>query len=76
MSEVEWLETFAGNLRDLMIEQGYNQEQLSEATGLSQGTISNYLNKKRLPTIRALVNICYEMNLSFDELMDFGSRID
>ena len=76
MSEAEWLEIFSDNLRDLMNEQGYNQEQLSETTGLSQGTISNYLNKKRLPSVKALVNICYELNLSFDDLMDFGSRID
>lgn len=76
MSENEWLDIFAENLLELMKEKGYNQIDLAESTNLSKGTISSYINKRKVPGIRALVNIAYELNISFDDLMDFGDRID
>lgn len=76
MSENEWLDIFAENLLELMKEKGYNQINLAESTNLSKGTISSYINKRKVPGIRALVNIAYELNISFDDLMDFGDRID
>lgn len=75
MSEQEWLDIFGDNLRDILIETGYSQKDLAETTGLSEGAISSYINKKRMPCIRALINISYELGISLDELMDFDDRI-
>lgn len=75
MSELEWLETFGDNLRGLMEERGYSQERLAHETGLSKGTISRYVNKQRVPTIRALNNICYVLNCSMDELANFDELV-
>lgn len=76
MSELEWMQTFADNLREVMEEQGYNQQQLADATGLSQSAIYNYIHAKRMPTIKAIINICYEMGLEYDDMIDVGERID
>lgn len=75
MFEQEWLDIFADNLRDIMKEQGYNQEQLADATGLSQAAISRYLSKKQLPNLRAIINMSYELGIDVDEFIDFGERI-
>lgn len=57
MSEVEWMKIFAGNLRSLMEESRMTQQELSRMTGISQGTISRYLNAQCMPSVNALVNI-------------------
>ena len=57
MSEVEWMKIFAGNLRSLMEESQMTQQELSRMTGISQGTISRYLNAQCMPSVNALVNI-------------------
>lgn len=75
MSEVEWMNIFGDNLIDIMNEQGYNQEQLADATGLTQATISKYINKKQMPSIKAIVNLAYALDCTTDELIEFGDRI-
>lgn len=76
MSEAEWLRTFGDNLQYVMDDYGITQHQLARATGLSQGTISKYVNKLQMPTVRALLAISYALNESLDNLMDFGDVID
>lgn len=76
MSEMEWLGVFSGNLRDLMNETGMTQEELSEKTGIDRSTISRYLNKKRMPTVRAIVNLTYALNCNISDLIDFGDYIE
>ena len=75
MSESEWLNIFSDNLLELMVDKGYSQSDLADLCGLSKATISSYINKRKVPGIKALVNIAYELNISFDDLMDFGDRI-
>ena len=75
MSEVEWINIFGDNLIDIMNEQGYNQEQLADATGLTQATISKYINKKQMPSIKAIINLAYALDCTTDELIEFGDRI-
>lgn len=59
MSELEWMDIFAGNLQSLMDEERMSQSELSRRTGISQGTISRYLNAQCMPSINALVNIAH-----------------
>lgn len=76
MSEQEWLDTFADNLRDILREYGYSQRDFSEATDITEASISRYIMAQRIPNIRSFVNMSYELGIMFDELMDFGYMID
>lgn len=76
MSEQEWLDIFGKNLLDAMREKGYTQRDLAEATDLSEGTISSYVRGHKLPGVRAIINIAYELDMDVGELIDFGERID
>lgn len=75
MSELEWLEIFGDNLVDMLEDAKMTQRELADAAGLSEGTISHYINKTRLPGLKAIINIAYAMDVSIDELIDFGDRI-
>lgn len=62
MSEVEWIDTFAGNLRSLLDETGMSQRELAKLTGISEATISKYLHRQCMPSVAALVNIYHVFN--------------
>ena len=68
MSEMEWISIFGDNLIDIMDEKGYTQEQLA--------TISKYINKKQMPSIKAVVNLAYALDCTTDELIEFGDTIE
>ena len=76
MSEMEWIGIFGDNLIDIMDEKGYTQEQLANETGLTQSTISKYINKKQMPSIKAVVNLAYALDCTTDELIEFGDAIE
>lgn len=76
MTETEWIDIFRTNLIEMMAEYGYTQRDLADATGLSEMAISNYVNGKRIPTVRAIINISYELNIEVNDLIDFGDRIE
>lgn len=74
-TESEWLNIFAGNLVSLLNDARMSQKELAEITHLSEGTISGYIHKKYMPKPKALINIAYALDISLDELMDFGAEI-
>lgn len=76
MTETEWIDIFRTNLIEMMAEYGYTQRDLADATGLSEMAISNYVNGKRIPTVRAIINISYELNIEVNDFIDFGDRIE
>lgn len=69
MSEVEFMDIFGDNLRDLMEEVGVGQNQLAREIGVSNQTISYYINKKRMPSLSAFINICIALECDPDELV-------
>lgn len=75
MTELQWLEIFGDNLKDILDGAGYTQRDLADDTGLSEATISKYINKQQMPGVKALISIAYVLDCSLDDLMDFGSRI-
>jgi transcriptional regulator with XRE-family HTH domain len=75
MTESEWLNIFSNNLADMLSEAGMTQRDLADETGLSEGTISYYINGRKMPGIKAIINIAYALNCSVDELIDFDSII-
>ena len=69
MSEVEFMDIFGDNLRDLMEEVGVGQNQLAREIGVSNQTISYYINKKRMPSLPTFINICISLNCDPDDLV-------
>lgn len=76
MTENRWLELFARNLIEIMERSRTTQKDLAEGTGLSQATISRYLNRERMPSISALINISEYFGETMDDLAYFGERIE
>ena len=75
MSEVEWMDIFGDNLRDILKEQNMSRRELAQVLDLSEATISNYINKKQMPTMEVIINMAYELSMSIDELIDFGDTV-
>lgn len=75
MSEQEWLSIFADNLAEIIEEQGYTQRDLADAAGLSEAAVSNYIHKRQIPNVKAIINMAYVLDLDFNDFIDFGSRI-
>ena len=75
MTELEWLEIFSTNLRELLEERGFTQRDLAIASRLSDSAISDYIHGQKIPGLRAIINIAYALQISIDELIDFGDVI-
>lgn len=75
MSELEWLDIFGDNLVSLLQETRMSQRELAEAADLSEATISSYIHKRKIPSLKAIINIAYVFDISIDELIDFGDMI-
>ena len=77
MSEYEWMNVFGDNLSDLLKEWGGTQEDLAYCVGTSQSSISSYINKERIPSLKTALNMSYEFGLTLDEFIDFyGEMIE
>ena len=76
MSQQEWLDIFGDNLASILEEQQISQKELSRLTGLSESTISRYINKLQMPNMRAIINISYALNWSFEDMLNYGSMLE
>ena len=76
MSEFEWLDSFGDNLALMLRDARMSQTELAEEAGLTRAAVSNYIHKRRIPNVRALINIAYVLGCSLDDLIDFGDRIE
>ena len=76
MSEVEFIDIFGDNLRDLMDERGYSQRELAKETGISNVTISRYIKKERMPTAKSLVNLAFALECDLDDLVPTYDYVD
>ena len=75
MSEIEWMNIFGDNLVSILDEYRMTQRELADAAGLSEAAVSQYINKQRMPSLKAIINIADALNMSIDELIDFGDRV-
>lgn len=75
MTEMEWLDAFSINLRYLLMSANMTQRELADAAGLSEGTISSYIHKNKIPSLRAILNIADALDISTDELINFEEPI-
>lgn len=76
MTEHEWLDIFGDNLVSLMRDWNMSQNELSQRSGVSQSSISAYINKRKMPGVKALINIADVFDISLDDFMNFGDIID
>ncbi len=76
MTQREWQNIFADNLESILIEKGMNQSQLARDADLSVSRISDYVNKRAVPSVFAIINMAYALDMSIDELVDFDERVD
>ena len=76
MSQQEWLNIFGDNLVSILEEEQISQKELSRLTGLSESTISRYINKSQMPNVRAIINISYALDWSFEDMLNYGDIIE
>ena len=76
MSEVEWLDIFGDNLRELIAESGMTQEEVAEEAGISKSCISRYVNKQIIPSVRAVINLACALECDLNDFIDFGDMIE
>ena len=76
MSEVELIDIFADNLRDLMFERGYSQRELERESGINHASISQKKKKERIPTVRALINLSIALECELDDLVPTYDYVD
>lgn len=57
-------------LKDLLQEKGMTQRELADRTGLTEATISRYVNGTRRPRGEALLNIALTLGVTTDYLLE------
>ena len=75
MTETEWLDIFSKNLIEMMNNVGMSQRDLAKETSLDESTISRYINRERIPTVKAIINISVALCCDIDDLIFFGDYI-
>lgn len=75
MTQTEWRNIFGDNLASILEDTGMSQSQLARDSGLSVSRINDYINKNATPTIFAIINIAYALDMDVSELVDFDERI-
>lgn len=68
MTEEECKNEFGMRLRKIMCHKGFTQEDLSEATGISQTMLSKYITGNACPSFSKVDRICKALNCSMDKL--------
>lgn len=76
MTEKEWKHRIAITLRQKMLDANITQLELARKSHISQGAISNYLNARTIPDIRAIINLSIALKCKVSNLADFGEKIE
>ena len=66
---------FQKNIKRLLIENDLNQAELAKKTGLSEATISRYINGSRLPAARVTSKLTKALNCSYNDLFEEKKEI-
>lgn len=62
-------ELFRKFVEPLLDDKEWNQQDLADAAGLTQGTVSKYLNGEREPKASALMSIAVALGVTLDQLV-------
>ena len=61
-------------VKNLMINRGINQKQLSQLSGITESSVSRYLRSERRPRLDIVVNFAKAFGVSTDYLLDDGEE--
>lgn len=75
MSEQDFLEDISFSLRSAMSEKGISQTKLAKMTGISRQLINCYVNGKRMPSLKNLLNMFFVLDLHIDDEIDMFDLI-
>ena len=76
MKEIKTTQALGQLMRKARKSQKLTQEQLARLAGVSQSSISMYLNGNKMPGIRAVINLAWELDQNLEDFILFGDRID
>lgn len=76
MTELEFMEDFSDNLIYYLQRKGWSQRELAEQSDLSQAAINRYIKCERMPTIKAIINICYALDCDIEDLILTDEKIE
>lgn len=76
MTEERWLDIFGDKLAIMIYEAGYSQWEFAQRIGVSEATLSKYINKIHMPSVKAIINIAYALHCKIEDLIDYGYEID
>ena len=60
---------FTMNLKKLMIEREMTAADIARKTGMTQATLSRYINGKRIPKINSVIKIAKALNVPIELLL-------
>lgn len=69
MSEREMLDNIASSIKYILEQRNMSQRELAYATGISSSSINYYVNAKRMPSIKHIINISIALDCSIDFLV-------
>lgn len=61
--------TFSQRLAELLKQQGITQKELSERVGITEASMSRYMNSERIPKSEIIANIATALNTTSDYLL-------
>ena len=77
ISEAEWLDIFADNLVDILRDARMSQRDLADAIGVTESTISRYIHKQQIPTLKNIIKDVLSKNTktNFYDLIDNYNKV-
>ena len=76
MTEVEFIKYFGNSLSYELEDAWMNQRELADITGISETTISRYINGSQMPSLKNVVNIAKALDCSVLDLIDVSEEIE
>ena len=76
IGQQDWLNIFGDNLASILEEERMSQRELARLTGLNESTISRYINKLQMPTVRAIINISFALEWQFEDMLNYGAMLE
>ena len=70
MSELEFIDIFADNLKYSIEKSGKSISEVARDSRISKNTIYRYLRKERIPSITAVVNLSIALLCNVNDLID------
>lgn len=75
ITQYRFLKEFGENLKAELEDSRETLEELSEDTGISIASLSNYVNGNQMPSLKAFINILCAFDLEPEDLVDFSRRV-